>query len=213
MNCNEAVAALVASLENGTPMTDEQREHIRSCERCRELLDSTRQFQSLLAGNGIHPPEAAASIAAAEDEVFRKRYWRALKAIAGMLLLIIVAIATGIVRMGDANPGRIFLMAGGVYLVWMGVIALVLAVFWRVLRTTRSGKRRLYKRLGPGRMLSGVCLGIAEATNLDLRLLRLVFVMLLFFEGAGFWLYLLLDLAMPVHPDDRQYLLRFKLRR
>jgi hypothetical protein len=45
------------------------------------------------------------------------------------------------------------------------------------------------------------------------RLLRVIFVVLLFFDGAGFWIYLLLDLAMPVHPDERQHLLRFRLRR
>lgn len=37
--------------------------------------------------------------------------------------------------------------------------------------------------------------------------------MLAFVNGIGIWLYILLDLAMPVHPADRQYLLRFKLRR
>jgi hypothetical protein len=45
------------------------------------------------------------------------------------------------------------------------------------------------------------------------RLIRLGFFALLFADGAGFWLYILLDLAMPVHPDDRQHLLRFRLKR
>jgi hypothetical protein len=65
MNCNDAVAALVASLENGTPMSDEQRAHIRDCTRCRELLDSAKQFQTLLGGNGIQSPPVDATLAAA----------------------------------------------------------------------------------------------------------------------------------------------------
>ncbi|HEX8410377.1 MAG TPA: PspC domain-containing protein [Thermoanaerobaculia bacterium] len=213
MNCNEAVAALVASLESGTNMTDEQRAHIQSCDRCRELLDSAKQFQTLLAGNGIHPPEAADTIAAAEEEVFRKRYWHALRVIAGVLLLFVVVTATGIVRLGDAEPREMLFMAGGVYVVSLLVFALMLFVFSLVSRKARGGKRRLYKRLGPGRMLSGVCLGISEAANIDVRLLRIIFVALLLADGVGFWIYLLLDLAMPVHPDDRQYLRRFRLRR
>lgn len=213
MNCNDAVAALVSSMESGGTLSEEQREHIRSCDRCRELLDSAKQFQSLLAGNGIQEPKADATIAAAEEEVFRKRYWSALKTIAGIFLLFVVVTATGVIRLGHADPGRIILIAAAVYVVWVVIIALVLLLFSYMLRSTRAGKPRLYKRLGAGRMLSGVCLGIAEVTNLDVRLLRLLFVVLLFFEGVGFWLYLLLDLAMPVHPDDRQHLLRFRMRR
>jgi phage shock protein PspC (stress-responsive transcriptional regulator) len=213
MNCNDAVAALVASMESGGTLSEEQREHIRSCDRCRELLDSAKQFQSLLGENGLHAPKTDATIAAAEEEVFRKRYWYTLRAVAAVFLLFVGVVATGVIRLGNAQPGRILLIAAAVYTVWMGIIALVLFLFSYVLRTTRAGRPRFYKRLGPGRMLSGVCLGIAEVTNVDVRLLRLLFVVLFFFDGAGFLLYLLLDLAMPVHPDDRQHLLRFRMRR
>jgi len=43
---------------------------------------------------------------------------------------------------------------------------------------------------------------------------RLFFLLLLLVSGGlGFWLYMGFHMAMPVHPDDRRYLLRFRLRR
>jgi phage shock protein C len=80
-------------------------------------------------------------------------------------------------------------------------------------RRPYRGKARFYKRLGRGRYLSGVCLGIAESLRVNVSFVRIVFVLLLLFHGAGFWLYLILDLAMPVHPEDREHLWRFKIRR
>jgi phage shock protein PspC (stress-responsive transcriptional regulator) len=62
-------------------------------------------------------------------------------------------------------------------------------------------------------MLDGVALGLSEATKVNVSVIRLLFFGLLFFDGVGLVLYLLLALFMPVHPDDRQFLLRFRLRR
>lgn len=211
MNCNEAVSALVASLERGDPMTAEQREHIRTCERCRELLDSAKQFQSLLAGNGIQPPSVDNTVAAAEEEVRQARLKRRiLVAIGAGALAIVGVIAFFALFLMRIELGIPKMAVAGIGVAAVATIALtVLAV---VRRANREGKR-LYKRLKPGRMLSGVCLGLAEATGANVTLLRLVAVALFFADGIGFWLYLLLDLIMPVHPDDRQYLLRFRIRR
>lgn len=208
MNCNEAVAALIASLENGTPMTAEQREHIRICGRCRELLDSAKQFQTLLAGNGIQPPPVDATLAATAEEVRRRRMWRALKIMAVCVAVFVLGMASLFAAIGEMLPQALIFISAGIAAASM--IALTIAV---LLLLVRGGTRRIYKRLGPGRVLSGVCLGIAEATRVDVRLIRLGFFALLFADGIGLALYILLDLAMPVHPDDRQYLLRFRLRR
>jgi phage shock protein PspC (stress-responsive transcriptional regulator) len=80
-------------------------------------------------------------------------------------------------------------------------------------RAARTAEKRWYKRLKPGRQLSGVCLGLAERFGWNVTIVRLVFLVALFFDGLGLWVYLVLELAMPVHPDDRQYMLRFRLRR
>lgn len=70
-----------------------------------------------------------------------------------------------------------------------------------------------YKRLRAGRQLSGVCAGIAETTRVPVSIIRLAFVALVFAKLSGFVLYIMLDLLMEVHPDDRASLLRFRIRR
>ena len=212
MNCNEAVTALVTSLERGNPMTDEQREHLRTCEKCRELLDSAKQFQSLLAGNGVQAPSVASTAAAAEEEVRQARVRRNIWIAAGSLVIVMAAgLGSLFLRHRlPIPPVAIYVFAAATLIL---LVALVLLVLLGIVRGANRRNRRLYKRLGPGRMLSGVCLGLAEATGTNVMLIRLVAFALIFADGVGLWLYILLALIMPVHPDDRQYLLRFRLRR
>ena len=61
--------------------------------------------------------------------------------------------------------------------------------------------------------LSGVCMGLAERTGWPVTTFRVIFLALFFAKGFGMILYVLFDLAMPVHPADRQYLLRFRVAR
>lgn len=212
MNCKEAVAALVASLESGVEMTDEQREHIRSCPRCRELLDSAKQFESILAGNGIDTPPLDPVLSAAEDEVRKRRQRRAIGVCAGVVLILGAAAAWMLVTADRLPVAEAFIVISSA-LVIAAILLIPFLILFYIVRRSKGGKPRLYKRLGKGRMLSGVCLGIAEATKLNVSAIRLGFFALMFFHGAGFWLYLMLDLAMPVHPEDRQHLWRFKVRR
>lgn len=212
MNCNEAVAALVASLESGIPMSAEQREHIRTCERCRELLDSAKQFQTLLGGNGIQPPAVDAAAMAAEKEVRRARTRRTVGIAFAIALVAWLGLSLLLIRAGEAEPAEAFAVAGaGIGIAFLIVTPLLLLLL--LARVARTAEKRWYKRLKPGRQLSGVCLGLAERFNWNVTIVRLVFLVALFFHGLGFWVYAVLDAAMPVHPDDRQYLLRFRWRR
>jgi phage shock protein PspC (stress-responsive transcriptional regulator)/predicted anti-sigma-YlaC factor YlaD len=71
-----------------------------------------------------------------------------------------------------------------------------------------------YKRLRDGRVLSGVLLGLAEKLALRPSIIRLLFLSLLLALGfPAVALYILLDLSMQVHPDDRAGLLRFRIQR
>lgn len=212
MSCNEAVAALVASLESGTPMTDGQREHIRTCERCRELLDSAKQFQTILGGNGIQPPEVDATALAAERVVRRAKTRRTL--LVGLAIAIVswLGVSLLLIRSGEAPPAEAFAVAGGA-IALACVIALPFLLILLLARAARSSSDRWYRRLGPGSLFSGVCLGLAERFKLNVTMVRLLFVVAIFFDGLGIWVYLILELAMPVHPDDRQHLRRFRLRR
>ena len=49
-------------------------------------------------------------------------------------------------------------------------------------------------------MLGGVCGGLAKYLNVDPTVVRLIFVLLLFIGGSGFWIYLVLWLITPVEP-------------
>ncbi|HEY3344418.1 MAG TPA: PspC domain-containing protein [Anaerolineaceae bacterium] len=61
--------------------------------------------------------------------------------------------------------------------------------------------RKLY-RSQTGKMIGGVCAGLAEYFDLDPTLVRLVFVLLLFTPLHGLLLYLILWLITPVAPLD-----------
>ena len=60
--------------------------------------------------------------------------------------------------------------------------------------------RRLYKR-EEGRVICGVCSGLAEFFHLDPTLIRLVFAALTIFGGSGVILYLAAAFIIPKEPD------------
>ena len=53
-------------------------------------------------------------------------------------------------------------------------------------------------------MIAGVCAGLADYLGVDVTIVRLVFVLLLFFMSSGFWIYLALWIIMPVAPSASQ---------
>jgi phage shock protein C len=217
MNCTEAVSALVASLEGSGTITDEQREHIRTCERCRELLDSAKQFQTMLSGEDVSDVTVHTVAAVAEQEVARARrrglIIRVLAVLLGLATLFWLMVPAGMLLGFDRVSESAMVVAMVVSIaILVAAPVLLIIVTVRAAVNPASGKR-VYKRLGPGRMVSGVCLGLSERSGISVGWLRVGFVLLMMFDGVGLLLYILLDLFMPVHPDDRQYLLRFKLRR
>lgn len=93
-------------------------------------------------------------------------------------------------------------------------IAFLFASPLLLLVTSMTGRRsgRIYKRL-EGRELSGVCRGLSEKFGVSVTALRLLFFVLMFVKGAGLVMYVLLDLALPIHPADRARLWRFRISR
>ena len=57
--------------------------------------------------------------------------------------------------------------------------------------------KKLY-RIGQGKMLFGVCNGIAAYLNMDVTIIRLLAVALAVYSGAGIVLYILAAIIMPV---------------
>lgn len=210
MNCTDAMAALLSMIERGGSLPDDVREHLKQCGHCSALLASAKQLQTSLAEEA--KPEAADVEAAAKraaEELRREQQWTWTKRIiAGAFAAVVFGFLLLIPFLDKDLDRNMALLVG---LTGFAIALLFSVPLLALMRTART--QHLYKRLGPGRQLSGVCLGLAEATHWPVTVFRVLFVALIFVKGLGFLLYLLFILAMPVHPDDRQYLLRFKLRR
>lgn len=211
MSCKEAMAAVVNVVQTGGAIPDEQREHLKTCARCRELLESANQFDAAI--HDEHVPDPAIDetrIAGAVRGVHLREILRR-SGVAALVAVIVVGGVGFYINRIDELP----LMTFAAMIVVAALLSMVPVILFCLLLAAlrdRNGNR-IYKRLKPGRALSGVCLGLSEATGISVNVYRLAFVALTFVEGAGILLYIVLDLAMPVHPDDRQHLLRFKLRR
>ncbi len=59
--------------------------------------------------------------------------------------------------------------------------------------------KKLYRNPN-GQMIAGVCSGLADYLNLDLVIVRLIFVLLFFFGGNGILVYVILWILMPQKP-------------
>jgi phage shock protein PspC (stress-responsive transcriptional regulator) len=213
MNCNEAVEALIATIESGGVMTDEQREHLRTCARCRELLDAAKHFQSIL---GEEPSREPRVDSAAVESVVRAQHQ---KSVAAKIVTGVIAVAAFGLLLAwslaalDLPIAVVELMAIATIVLVFAIGPLVILYLVARALARRQGKQ-LYRRLHPERWWLGVCVGLADATRIDKGWFRLGFVMLTIFgNGAGLLFYVVMALAMPVHPADREYLWRFQARR
>jgi phage shock protein C len=61
-------------------------------------------------------------------------------------------------------------------------------------------KSRLYRSRG-GKMIGGVCTGLADYFGIDPVLIRLLFIVLLFFNGVGLLAYIILWIVVPWQPE------------
>jgi phage shock protein C len=59
--------------------------------------------------------------------------------------------------------------------------------------------KRLYRDKS-NEMIGGVCSGIAEYLDVDVTIIRLLFVLFTFMGGGGLWIYLVLWFIMPEKP-------------
>ena len=64
-----------------------------------------------------------------------------------------------------------------------------------------NGTKRLY-RLRDGRVVAGVCAGLAAYFSIDPTLVRLAFALLTIFGGAGVLLYLCAWIVIPEEDGD-----------
>ena len=62
-------------------------------------------------------------------------------------------------------------------------------------------EKRLYK-INQGKMIDGVCGGIAEYFNVDPTLIRLAWILITAFAGAGVLAYIIAAIVIPRKPED-----------
>lgn len=207
-HCARALDGLRLALEAGARLDAETHAHLGHCPSCRSSLGVA--LEDLDSGLEAAP---GFDEARAETEVHRQHrrrlVWRSL-GIATALFAVLVAVLVGL------PPSRPVLLDGtsALALLLLGVMVAIALAVGLARAPARLG---LYKRVGPGRQLSGVCLGLARRTGTPVWAWRVGFLLLCVLPGlghaAGLWLYLVMDLAMPIHPEDRAHLLRFRLAR
>lgn len=62
-------------------------------------------------------------------------------------------------------------------------------------------RKRLY-RVKEGKMLAGVCGGVAEYFNLDPTVVRILWALVAWFAGAGIIAYIICAFVIPEKEDD-----------
>jgi phage shock protein PspC (stress-responsive transcriptional regulator) len=213
--CSESLESLRSFLDGGTAPAPAHAAHCRECAECRHVVSATRRKLTELAledegevssdDRALHERARAATTAAVEvGRAVQRGFarWRA---------VLIPAVGAA----GVAIGARVMDQPGAD--AWPRALAFILlglSVAAAGLVLTRVPSRfEVYKRLRPGYQLSGVCLGLADKTGIPVVILRLLFFVLALVNGAGIWIYVVLDLSMPVHPEDRRHLLRFRLLR
>ncbi|MAT41632.1 MAG: PspC family transcriptional regulator [Anaerolineaceae bacterium] len=59
---------------------------------------------------------------------------------------------------------------------------------------------KLYRNTN-NQMIAGVCSGLGDYLNLDVTIVRLIFVALFFLGGHGLLIYIILWIIMPIRPS------------
>lgn len=72
-------------------------------------------------------------------------------------------------------------------------------------RVAAVAARKRLMRPRTGRNIAGVCLGIAEFFDIDVVVIRLVWLLMAIFTGTGFIAYLIGWIVMPGEPEPVLY--------
>lgn len=206
VSCEEAISTLRAMLDGVDEPGADMVAHWKDCPHCSPVLRKVlRELEGLEASMEVPVVSEVSQtmFKKGEAEVRRRQIRRLILASSLALLVPIGAVVLGLA--GVIQDELAFAIVAVTIAITASVVALMVARLPR-----RWG---FYRRIGPGRQLGGVCLGWAERTHTLVQIWRLAFLLFFLLGGYGITIYLLLLIAMPVHPDDRQYLLRFRLAR
>jgi phage shock protein C len=65
----------------------------------------------------------------------------------------------------------------------------------------QAGPKKRLMRSSSDKMIAGVCAGLADYFDLDPTIVRVVWVLALFFAGTGLLVYIILWIVLPVAPS------------
>ena len=210
-DCTNTMSGLTRYLNDSTPLDEAQLAHLAVCPQCQAALDRANSLSAMLAEGEPTPPvaaHAAPTPPGVAEEVARSVRRRRLIRIGLAIAIAAIGIATsGWLRIADYTPKHpvaiwvmLMILFGGPLLVAAMAVG------------ADAGPGRFHKRMR-NRQLSGVCQGLAEASSIPVWIIRMAFVALIFFNGIGIAAYLILDVVLTIHPDDREQLLRFRIAR
>jgi phage shock protein PspC (stress-responsive transcriptional regulator) len=216
---HDTEVVLIRFLAEGEPPPAEWLAHARGCDACRAAVASTERLFQLLAEMGEPPDDGegdvsamAAAVAGAAAARFRRRLR------ARLIASLLLAGALAVVFWRAAAPYKHQL---GVTLMLTFAVASPGILAFMQLRSSSGRPRRLYKRLAR-KVFSGVCRGLSEAYGIPVWIPRLLFLALTALPYRGVFpalkyvapaIYLVLDLVLPIRPEDHERLLRFRIRR
>ena len=62
-------------------------------------------------------------------------------------------------------------------------------------------QKKLY-RINEGKIFAGICTGLAEYANMDVTIVRVLWVAMTLFAGAGLILYIICIFIIPLKPES-----------
>ena len=206
--CERFTSMLMRHLATGEPLPDEWRTHVRDCAACSAILQRAERLAAVLEQEDAETETDMNQLRSAVEDATRAEHRRALMwRLAGVVLIAAAAANVWHRAAPMRNPF-------GVTAIVMVLVTAPLALIWWNLRRATHAPRKLYKRMA-GHEVSGVCAGIADALGIPAWTVRFAFVMFAWLLSGTLTIavYLILDLALQIHPEDRDKLWRFRIRR
>ena len=209
--CEDIIDRLMTVLRQGGELSAEDRAHLAVCPKCGRILSAARQLHEEIETHipaGGSDEERLASVTREAQAALRTTRWRHF--VITLIAVCVILLAWLLVPIGMlAVPEKLIIF------IVVAILILLATVVFLILRRlfSRTSRRKLYRRLKRGRLLAGVCLGLSEVTGISVWAIRAVFIGLLFVGKIGLPLYLILVLALEVHPEDRGHLVQFTLKR
>lgn len=210
--CSVTSRDVTKYISSGAAIPPEQLQHIRGCSECAALVTRADQLSALLEMSALQATQREATLndgsAAVDAAVLATHRRRQLLRLVVAAAIVVIAVGSWIMTGTLMHPRH----RTAVWIAMMILFAGPLVVVYMTAGLEIIRETRFYKSM-KGRELSGVCRGISDATGVPVWVVRMVFVATMFLKGTGLVAYLLLDLFLPIRPEDRGDLLRFRLMR